>query len=254
MEEPVVIPHKGKQMFGILHTPDDKNAKAIIINIHGFVGNKIAPHRMLVKVARRLVNNGFAVLRFDFLGAGDSEGDYEDMTISSEIEEALTAIEWVKNRPEFKRKKRALLGYSMGGCIAACCSNRARDIETTVLWSAISNPFWNFSYLIGEDFKKGLRGEEISFEGNVLGKEFFKELKDLDPVEELGKFNRPVLIVQAEEDEQVQPLNALAYKDVFKHNSSKVYYIKDAGHLYDLPRQEEELLELTVEWFKKYLA
>ncbi|WP_194174831.1 alpha/beta hydrolase [Desulfofundulus thermobenzoicus] len=253
MEKPVTIPYQGKKMFGMMHLPEGQDTFSMVVTMHGFVGVKSAPHRMLVKLARKLVDSGYGVLRFDFIGAGDSEGDYRDMTISGEINEAMAAVDWLRNDSGLRIKKLGILGYSMGGCVAACCSNRIQDVSTVVLWSPISNPFWNFAYLIGDDFVNGLAGNDVVVEGNIIGPGFFAELVDINPVAEIAHYDQPVLLIHAARDEQVLPLNALAYKHVFKNNASHVCFIDDATHLFDKPHQEEELISRTVEWFQKYL-
>jgi alpha/beta superfamily hydrolase len=48
---------------------------------HGFTGSKIEAHRFFVKLARSLSDSGFIILRFDFRCSGDSDGEFEDITL-----------------------------------------------------------------------------------------------------------------------------------------------------------------------------
>ena len=47
---------------------------------HGFTGNKIDFNRLLVQAARALAQSGLNALRFDFMGSGDSSGDFNQMS------------------------------------------------------------------------------------------------------------------------------------------------------------------------------
>ena len=93
MEEPVTILNKnGKKLFGIIHIPDAKNAppKRVGVNIlNPGIKHRVAPHRLNVKLARRLCNQGYYVLRFDPEGIGDSEGELPDNLLTADIWEQI---------------------------------------------------------------------------------------------------------------------------------------------------------------------
>jgi pimeloyl-ACP methyl ester carboxylesterase len=78
MEEPVVFENSnGTKLYGICHIPDINNISQpkIGINIvNPGIKNRVAPHRLNVKLARKLCNLGYFVLRFDPEGIGDSGG------------------------------------------------------------------------------------------------------------------------------------------------------------------------------------
>ncbi|MFA0780897.1 MAG: hypothetical protein RJAPGHWK_002418, partial [Candidatus Fervidibacter sp.] len=71
---------QGQRVYGMLHLPDgtsDTGKKVPAVAMcHGFTGNRIEAHRLFVKAARHFVQHGIAVLRFDFRGSGESEGDF----------------------------------------------------------------------------------------------------------------------------------------------------------------------------------
>lgn len=69
----------GEQLMGILHLPEGNNAaqRPCVLLLSPGVKMRVAPHRMYNKMADRYVCDGFAVLRFDFAGLGDAEGEIE---------------------------------------------------------------------------------------------------------------------------------------------------------------------------------
>jgi len=254
MEKPVIVPYEGQNMIGILHVPDKSMHNAWVIMVHGIGDTKSENHRMFVKIARRLAKKGIGSLRIDLLGYGDSEGEFEDMTISGQIDQTIACVNWLRENDSHNCTI-GLLGYSLGGCVCACAASRAENIKSLVLWSPVSDPYWNMLHYMGEEeFLKGIRGEVMCTpDGDALKGNFFKELNDIDPIRELKSYKEPVLLIHGTLDEGVLPINAYRYKEAFVNHLSKVHFVEGASHRYDNLEHEKELLDFTEEWFTKYL-
>ena len=70
---------QGLQLVGIVHEPPpERRSRVGVILLSPGVKNRVAPHRLYVKMAERLLRRGLWVLRFDFYGLGDSEGRIGD--------------------------------------------------------------------------------------------------------------------------------------------------------------------------------
>lgn len=87
--------------------------KGAVIFSHCFTCNK--NYRVLVHLARAAAAAGFASLRFDFSGLGDSAGKFADSTVDSKIHDLKACISWVEDRG---LQPTALAGHSMGGAIS----------------------------------------------------------------------------------------------------------------------------------------
>ncbi len=250
MQESVWIESRGYKMLGILEYDKVENkGKKIIVLIHGFTGTKSEIHRLYRKLSYRLSNQGYTVLRFDFVGSGDSDGDFRDMTINREIEDGLNVLRYCKEN--FAAEKLYIVGFSLGGCIASILASKSQ-CDGLVLWSSVSNPFWNFYHIFGKkQFNRGLKGEDIDYSGDIVGTDFFKELIDVNPLEYSKDYNNPVLIIHGTGDEDVLPLNSLCYNRVFSNSS--IYFIENADHCYSSKEFETELLNTTVKYFTDFL-
>ncbi len=91
MIKPVTFKNEEQKLVGILHVPIGmkRGEKASgIAMFHGFTGNRTEAHRLFIHVARALSDSGFVVLRFDFRGSGDSDGEFDDMTVPGEVSDA----------------------------------------------------------------------------------------------------------------------------------------------------------------------
>ena len=98
----------------------------LVILMHGLMLYK--EFGMLSLLAEQLEAIGIASIRFDFNGHGQSEGEFENMTILNEIEDAAKVFDFVKNMPEVKSV--SLLGHSQGGIVA---SMLAGELGTSVV-------------------------------------------------------------------------------------------------------------------------
>ena len=250
MLETKIINSRNHQMVTVIEYKDEATkGDNVLLFCHGFVGHKITPHRMAVNLSRRLIEMGVTVVRFDYVGAGDSQGDNRYMTINGEVEDTMHVVDYVKEN--FKCNKLFVLGYSMGGTVASLTSAKIKP-DGLFLWSPVSNPYWNFYHLLGsEKFLAGIQGNDVDIDGDLVGKEFFEGINKINPVQELEGFDRPVRIVHGTKDEDVLPINSYNYKNAIK--DVKIHFVNDSDHCYSSLKFQQELLDATVEFIKELL-
>ena len=87
METGVVFKCNGRQLLGILHVPEAAKRLGVVIVVGGPT-YRIGSHRQFVLLSRRLAAQGYAGIRFDYRGMGDSEGDERSF---QEIQEDIRA-------------------------------------------------------------------------------------------------------------------------------------------------------------------
>lgn len=132
-ERVVSFDSKGTALFGILHTPDAPTKTGIIF-LNSGPQYRVGPHRMYVKAARRFCRLGFSVLRMDFPGIGDSEGEIGHIHYDCyDPADTLNAIEFLCRKEGLEHI--ILLGTCAGARNAL--KTAAQDIRVTgvVLWS-----------------------------------------------------------------------------------------------------------------------
>ena len=81
---PVIIKNRvGLSLYGMLHAPtgSQRRGTAILLLSPG-IKSRVAPHRLYVKMAERYAKEGYVVLRFDYHGLGDSEGDVKEILVA----------------------------------------------------------------------------------------------------------------------------------------------------------------------------
>ncbi len=254
MEIPVTFKNEGQQIIGIMHIPDGDGKFPGVILFHGCTGNKAEAHWIFVKLARRLCEEGFCVLRFDFRNSCDSEGSFENMTISGEISDGLRAVDFMKGRDKVDPDRIGILGLSLGGCVAACVAGRSRDVKTVVLWSAVGRPEEDFGRLLRD---RRIEPTEFPVEVNgfLFGRDFWEELPYVHPLKEIRLVRGPVLIISGSEDRSVSPRRSEEYQEVLEEYALRCerIVIEGADHTFTGVEHERLVIEETVNWFKRTL-
>lgn len=119
MEEKVTIPSDGIALSGVLHLPpgreDGARVPAFIV-LHGFIGSKDESHAEIQ--ARMLQDWGYAALRFDFRGCGESGGARGHVLCMDQVADTKNALSWLASRPEIDPARIALIGHSFGAAVA----------------------------------------------------------------------------------------------------------------------------------------
>ena len=136
-ETPFFFPNHGYSLFGVLHEPGAAAALPAFVFCHPFGEEKLWTHRVFVGFARRLAEKGHAVLRFDYMGNGDSDGEFRESSVTTARSDVRCAIELVRRRTGADRV--ALLGLRFGATIASLVAEELPEpeIDRLILWAPV---------------------------------------------------------------------------------------------------------------------
>ena len=90
-------------------------------------------HKPFLVLADHLTKQGFAVLRVDKRGIGQSTGNYDLATTEDFAADALAGVEYLKTRKEVDAERIGLIGHSEGGLIAPMVAVKSNDVAFIVL-------------------------------------------------------------------------------------------------------------------------
>lgn len=238
----------GEMLAGLLEAPAE-SPTAFVLFAHCFTcGKDIAAAS---RIARALVARGLAVLRFDFTGLGNSDGDFANTSFSSNVEDLLAAA-------AFLRQKYAapsmLIGHSLGGTAVL---KAAADIPESQAVVTIGSPA-DASHVAAQ-FKCNLdeieqRGEaEVDLAGRkfTIKKAFVQDLQaqEMDHLASLGK---ALLVFHSPLDTTVSINEAEKIYRQAKHPKSFVSLDK-ADHLLTSKADAEYVAETIAAWASRYL-
>jgi alpha/beta superfamily hydrolase len=104
--------HAGNPLAGILELPALRPLGFLIFS-HCFTCNKDL--KAIVRISRELAERGWGVLRFDFSGLGNSQGDFSQTNFTTNQNDLRAATAWLATHyqhPDF------LIGHSFGGAVS----------------------------------------------------------------------------------------------------------------------------------------
>ncbi len=181
MVTPVVFDSKGQQVVGMFHLPEGRGRFPTALLMHGFTGTKTEIHRLFVKLSRALAQRGIASLRFDFRGSGDSDGDFEDMTVRSEIADAQEAIKFLAKQKRVNSRRLAMVGMSMGAAVASYVVARERHrIKSLALWAPVADGTGILDGLSTPEALTSLAETGITdYNANLVGMQFIRQFAEI---------------------------------------------------------------------------
>lgn len=250
MEKPVVLESQGQQMVGMFHLPEiDKPVPAVAI-YHGFTGTKVEPHRIFVKMARKLNELGIAAVRFDFRGSGDSEGDFANMTMSGEIADALRVLDFLEEQKAVDSNRLGVIGLSMGGAVAASVAGQDNRVKSLALWAAVAR--FDLFEQNAEEIEKAKKQGYVDVGGNILNITFYEDIQKQNPLQLVSQYRGPALIVHGDADPTVPVSHADLYYEVLSGKKEKLI-IPGADHTFNRHDWEQAVLEKTAQWMAETL-
>jgi hypothetical protein len=255
MEEQVSFTVKGQRLYGMLHLPQGRGPFPALSFFHGFSGQRMEPHRLFVKASRLLAQEGVASLRFDFRGSGESEGDFKDMTVASEIQDAKASLDWLGRQKGVDRRRLGVLGLSMGGFVASNLAAKDKRVKALVLWAAgamASKMFPRYVHLAGDNRQRWIDQGYWDFGGNILGSGFLKGLEKMPShLPQLARFQGPALVLHGDADASVPVSEAEVYRKTLK--KAEVHILPGVDHTFNRSSWEKTLLTTTTAWLKDNL-
>jgi dipeptidyl aminopeptidase/acylaminoacyl peptidase len=241
---------KGNKLCGIISgVANDKN-EPIIVMAHGFSSSKDRP--TYIALNDLLSKKNISSFRFDFFGHGESEGKFEDITISEATDDVLQAINYLKKKGY---KNIGLFGSSFGGIASIIAASKTKDLFLLVLKSPVSSYLekereTNDKQELNEWKRKGYR-YYVSGDGikHKLNYSFFDDFENNDGYKVAPKIKVPTLIVHGDADEIVPYKQSLKTSKLIPN--CQLHTVVGANHRYDNEGHREEMLQTIVDFIVK---
>ncbi len=225
-----------------LEKPDDAPLKMpLVIVIHGFTGHMEEDH--IVAAAKACRDQGYATLRVEMYGHGQSEGEFKDHTLLKWIGNALTVIDYARTL-DFVTDI-YLCGHSQGGLMVLLAGGLKHEFIKGLIELAPAAMIPELSRkgeLLGFDFDPDNIPDELDVKpGFVLGNNYARTAQLIHIEDAIDKYDGPVLIVQGTNDypELIESAKYAAgrYKDC------KYVEIEGSEHCYNgyLPQMTEAI-------------
>jgi len=243
------VDQRGMTLRGTSYLPDRAGRHPAVLLLHGFAGQRIEAGFMFVQIARALTEAGIAAVAFDFRHCGESDGRFEQMLVTGKVEDALRMTRWLQGQPFADRSRLGVLGYSLGGLVAACLCGRSNAYRTLTLIAPTTVE--NMARHAGEKTP----GELVTVGPHALHPQFFDDMRTLDPLTDCMRHPRPTLIVQGTEDKAVPPDISGQYVQTMRQAGITVTMEEVAGadHSFSKPQPRQTLLRAITQWHGEQL-
>ena len=248
---PVTFPGSaGQTLSGRLEMPPDGQAVGGAVIAHCFTCASTLT--AVVQMARALARERLAVLRFDFTGLGESQGEFAQAHFSACVEDLQAAAAFMAGRGF---PVRLLVGHSLGGTAALAA---AAGIEPLAALATVAAPFdpWHASKLLGESIEEIERAGEATVQ---LGgrpfrvtRELLDDLRGARMEERIHALRIPLLVLHSPLDQTVGIDNATKIWMAARHPKSFIS-LDDADHLLTRKEDAQYAGRVIAAWASRWL-
>ena len=242
--------HTGETLAARLDLPDGPHL-ATALFAHCFSCSKDIPAAR--RVAGRLAAMGIAVLRFDFTGLGHSQGEFQNTTFTSNVNDLHAASAYLTQRD---MAPSLLIGHSLGGAAVLKAAVDMAHIKAVVTLGAPFVPghvTHNFADALDEIRDKGVAPVNLGGRPFHIGREFVEDVQAAELAPAIANLKAALLVMHAPRDAVVGVENATQIFGAAKHPKSFVT-LDNADHLITKPQDAEYAAEVIAAWSARYLA
>ena len=241
---------EGKRLAARLDLPVDEKPAAFAIFAHCFTCTK--NFTAIVNINRELARVGIAVLRFDFTGLGESEGDFADTNFTSNVSDLVAAADFLQADFEAPR---LLIGHSLGGAAVLQAAARIPSAAAVATIAAPSDLSQLSGYLRDSMGENSAGGEAlIGLAGRrfKIRRQFLDDLDRTHMENTIRSLGKPLLIFHSPADNIVDIGNA---ERIFQaaHQPKGFISLDRADHLLSSRSDSQYVGAVLSAWARKYV-
>lgn len=242
--------NEGQSLVGRLELPADQHPHNFVLFAHCFTCNKNLS--AIKNISKALTSNGFGVLRFDFTGLGESEGDFSDTNFSGNVEDLIAAAGYLGENYEAPS---LIIGHSLGGAAAIFAASKLDSIQAVATIGAPSSPEHVQHLLqnsVAEIQDSGKAVVNLSGRDFTIKKQFLDDLKHKKLADTLKSMRKSILIMHSPQDDTVDIKNA---QEIYlaAHHPKSFISLDGADHLLMNKKDSMYVGEVISGWAKRYL-
>lgn len=240
---------QGELLAGRLDLPEDGVPRAYALFAHCFTCTKNL--RATVEIDRVLTAAGLGVLRFDFTGLGESDGDFAATNFSSNVADLVAAAEFLAERFQAPR---LLIGHSLGGAAVLQAAARILDCHAVATIAAPSHPIHLEGHLPDRDLVERDGSAEVEIAGRRIRitRQFLADLEATRMERTIADLDRALLILHSPRDRIVGIDHAGRIFAAARHPKSYLS-LDRADHLLSDPADAAWAGRMIAAWAAPYL-
>lgn len=247
---PAIRNASGERLGARLDLPLEGKPLAYAIFAHCFTCTKNI--KAAAHISRSLTKQRIAVLRFDFTGLGDSEGDFAETNFTSNVSDLLEVARYLEQ--EFDPPK-LLIGHSLGGSAALQAAHHLPSVAGVVTIAAPFETSHLARLLADTKAIAEIEGEaRVTIGGTTfrLKKQFFDDLERTHMQRAIATLNRSLLVMHSPADKTIPIENGLEIFAAAGHPKSFVS-LENATHVLSEQQDSWYAGEVIAAWASRWL-
>lgn len=249
MRQKITFVSDENTLSGLLEGPDI-NVKFYALFAHCFTcGKDVAAAS---RITRALAASGVAVLRFDFTGLGNSDGDFANTNFSSNINDLVAAANFLR---EMYQAPKLLIGHSLGGAAVLAAADKVPESSAIVTIgspASAAHVARNFAAHIDDIEKDGCADVSLGGRKFTIKRQFLQDINQ-QSMKKVNRLNKPILILHSPADSIVNITEAEKIYHSALHPKSFVSLDK-ADHLLSSKIDSEYAADVIVAWAMRYIS
>lgn len=240
---------QGESLSGLLEMPSGA-IKSYALFAHCFTCSKDNP--AAARIALALADRGIAVLRFDFTGLGNSQGDFSNTNFSSNLQDLLAAARYLE---QHYAAPALLIGHSLGGAAVLAVVQDLPQVNAVITIGAPATAA-HVKHLFADSYRE-LQNQpsvqvELAGRSFKIKRQFIDDLEKYNSVAHIGALKKALLIFHSPVDDVVSIDEAGRIFTAAKHPKSFVS-LDHADHLLSNPEDSHYVAEVLSAWASRYL-
>ena len=242
---------QGEVLSGRLDLPADQDPHNFAIFAHCFTCTK--DFSAVRNISKALASEGFGVLRFDFTGLGDSDGDFADTNFSSNVEDLGCAATYLARE---HKAPSLIVGHSLGGAAAIFAAKEIGTIQAVATIGAPSNPV-HVEKQLGANIaiiqQEGQAVVNLAGRDFTIKKQFIEDLESCSCTEAAHDLHKALLILHSPQDATVSIENAEEIYHAAHHPKSFVT-LDGSEHLLIDKKNAAYVGRVIAGWAMRYIS
>jgi alpha/beta superfamily hydrolase len=212
MEKQLYFMSGNQRLFGFLHVPDKNNNEIGIVIANAFAEESSWSQRVMVSFARKLSQSGYSMLRFDYSGTGDSQGEFENFDLETYTQDIHAAIKCIRN--EVSLKHTGLLGLRLGATLGSLVNENSAIADFLILMQPIDDVKGYMQGCIRANLASQMtnygkikqnrvdiiemleRGGYLNYEGYNISGRLYKQANSIQSPLVFNNYQKPILVVK----------------------------------------------------------
>ena len=237
----------GEKLAGTFHDPANNSRRGIILG-HCFTCSRHT--RILRDLSLALVEEGFKVLRFDFSGNGQSEGNFSESLYSKQVKDIESAVFFVSSHGV---RWIGLAGHSMGAMVALLAASQMDIIKGVCTLAAKASALHSSHFLSQNQIQELKRTGRVNFISRgrnlELTEDFFADAAKYDLSSIMPSLSQPLMVVHGNRDEIIPVENAYQLHQ-YRRVNTELVIIPGADHMFSQDEHRQEVVQRVARWFR----